>query len=259
MRRQGFTLVEVLVVVAILSLLATLTVGTVQRSLNQGLLVQSQNQLRQLVAANLNFAISHGHFVPADDQANLGRWHGARASVQAPFDPAAGFLADYLGNSRQVTRCPLFQRMLRGNASFEDGTGGYGYNSTYIGGWPGRGFDANGRRVAARPEWIQHPRTVMFATSAYASGGSVQEYGASHPPFWDFGNGPTRHRPSPSTHFRFGGRALVGWMDGSASTVAMDPRAVGSNPHGGDAQAHQLGWFGPDEENGFWNPMRSRP
>lgn len=34
-------------------------------------------------------------------------------------------------------------------------------------------------------------------------------------------------------------------------------RLAGTNPHGGSAAAHDLGWFGPDEENGCWNPRRS--
>jgi hypothetical protein len=32
------------------------------------------------------------------------------------------------------------------------------------------------------------------------------------------------------------------------------PRGAGDNPEGGDADAQNLGWFGPDEDNGYWKP-----
>jgi len=256
-RQNGFTLVEMLVVVAIITLLAALTVPSVQRALIRGQQTQSMNNLRQLVAANLSYAIDHGQYVPASDRWNTGRWHGRRSSTGAPFDPTQGFLAEYLGEDRRVVQCPRFQKMLTGSQSFEEGTGGYGYNGSYIGGWPGRGYDANGLKISARPGQVMNPRTVMFASSAYASGNSIQEYAFSEPPFWDFGQGPTEHRPSPTTHFRFLGSAIVGWADGSVTAVKQAPAPPGINPHGGDADAHDLGWFGPDDENGYWNPMRT--
>lgn len=255
-RVHGFTLIEMLVVVAIIVILASLTAPGIQRALIRGQQAQSMNNLRQLVAANLSYAVDHGHYVPAADRWNVGRWHGRRTSTDSPFDPTQGFLADYLGEDRRVVQCPRFHKMLSGSQSFEDGTGGYGYNSSYIGGWPGRGYDATGKKISARPGQIMNPRTVMFASSAYASGNSVQEYAFAEPPFWDFGQGPTTHRPSATTHFRFLGSAIVGWADGSVSSVSKAPRPAGSNPHGGDAEAHALGWFGPDDENGYWNPAR---
>jgi len=99
----------------------------------------------------------------------------------------------------------------------------------------------------------------MFATSGYANGKDIQEYPFCEPPFWDFGEGPTEWRPSPSVHFRFSNKALVAWADGRVTAESCDPREVGFNPHGGDAEAQKLGWFGPDEENGYWNPRRSVP
>ena len=59
----------------------------------------------------------------------------------------------------------------------------------------------------------------MFATTAYARAGGIQEYPFAEPPFWDFGDGPTGSRPSPTVHFRFDGRAIVGWCDGHVSFV----------------------------------------
>ncbi len=254
---KAFTLIELLVVLAILGLLTALTVPAIQSVMRRSQQTASMSNLRQLVAANLTYAVENGHFAPADDQWNTGRWHGQRNSPAEPFDPARGFLAEHLGKSGRVKRCPLFRDQLTGSRSFEDGTGGYGYNSSYIGGRPGRGYGPDGRRIAARPSEIVHPRTVMFASSGYATGDTIQEYAYIEPPFWDFGDGPVPFRPSPTTHFRFGGRAAVGWVDGSVTLEKNRPQAMGHNPHGGDASRQQLGWFGPDEQNGYWNPGRS--
>ena len=254
---RAFTLLELLVVIAIIAVLAALLLPAFRTAKLHGYAVRSSQNLRQLVAANVAYAAEQGFYAPADDKGNKRRWHGARTSAGAPFDPTKGFLGDYLGKSRDILRCPLFTEILAGQQSFEDGTGGYGYNSAYIGGRPGGAWNADGTRLSARPAQVPHPAaTVMFGTSAFARADGVQEYASIEPPFWDFGTGPSGDRPSPSLHFRFQGKAIVAWCDGHISMEEKTPRAAGSNPYGGDADAHDLGWFGPDENNGFWNPDR---
>lgn len=95
----------------------------------------------------------------------------------------------------------------------------------------------------------------MFGTSAYAIKDGVQEYPFLEVPFQIAKSGALLDtRPSPSLHFRFNGNALVSWCDGRVTQEKMDPRTPGANPHGGDADKERLGWIGPDEENGYWNP-----
>lgn len=260
MRRQGgiafsaFTLVEMLVVVAILGILIALAIPALAKTIENAQAVQSTSNLRQLVTANMAYAAENGSYCPADNKANTMRWCAKK--VGATWDPTQGYLSDYLGKSRRVTMCPLFKDMLKGSQSFEEGTGGYGYNSSYIGGRPDlsvRDAYTNGIRISARITEIQRANTVMFTTSAYANGDSIQEYPYCEPPFPTDGSGI---RLSPSVHFRFNNKALVGWCDGRVTAESCDPREVGFNPHGGDATAQKLGWFGPDEDNGFWNPRR---
>lgn len=253
----AFTLTELLIVVAILVLLAAIVLPALNSAHESSQMSQSMANLRQLVIANVGYASDHGRYSPADDRWNNRRWHGARTSAAAPFDPAKGYLSDYLGQSRRVGICPLFRDMMQGGSSFEKGTGGYGYNATYIGGMPGEKYDAQGRRVSAPTSHMHRGDTVMFTTSGYASGETIQEYPYCEPPFWDFGEGPTEWRPSPTVHFRFRGAALVAWCDGRVTAETKSLREVGHNPHGGDAPAQGLGWFGPDEQNGFWNPGRT--
>ena len=221
----------------------------------RGLAVQSTQNLKSLVAANVAYAADQGCYAPADDKWNNRRWHGARTSAGGVFDPTKGFLAGYLGKNAAVMKCPLFAKMVVGGKSFENGSGGYGYNASYIGGTPTWGYNGDGTRVSARPAQVARPsRTVMFGTTAYAVEGGVEEYPFVEPPFWDFGSGPSGVRPSASLHFRFQGKALVGWCDGHVSQEEKGGKREGENPHGGNAEEENLGWFGPDEGNGYWNP-----
>ena len=253
----AFTLVELLVVVAIIAVLAALIFPALRTAKINGFAARSTSNLRQLVVANTTYAAEKGFYVPADEKRNNRRWHGGRVSASAPFDPARGFLAEYLGKSRAVTPDPFFAEWLKDKESFEEGTGGYGYNATYVGGTPGLAWNRDGTRQSAMPSQIDRPATtMMFATTAYARAEGVQEYPYAEPPFWDFGRGPAGYRPSPTVHFRYRGNAIVGWCDGH---VSMEPRLVrseGENPHSGNAEAANLGWFGPDDDNGYWNPRR---
>lgn len=259
---SAFSLVELLASLAVIAILATLVTLSIGAAQQQSLAAQSTNNLRQLATANLAYASEHGHYAPHSSENNNIRWCGARPSSTAPFDPAKGYLAPYLGRSGKVGRCPLFDRMPKSRASFEQGTGGYGYNAQYIGGRPTwETFDPGDGILAykpASPGQIERlSSTLMFATCAYAQADGLQEYSSADPPFWDFGYGPSGWRPSPTVHFRFDGKALVGWCDGHVTAEVEEDRPDGYNPHEGDAASHRLGWYGPDEQNGYWNPQRS--
>ena len=255
LRRVGtaFTLVELLVVMGVVAVLLSLLIPVLSSAKRSGQAAASTNNLRELAAANFAYAGEHdGVFCPAQDQRNLVRWHGARTSANSAFDPGKGYLSPYLGQSGRVKVCPLFQNILTGSKSFENGTGGYGYNEWYVGGTPAAMFQPNRQVAIARPA-----QTVMFTTTAYANGSSVQEYPFCEPPFWPGADGnPSGGRPSPTVHFRFRGLALVAWCDGHVSAERRQDRDEGDNPHGGEAAAHDLGWFGPDAGNGYWNSQR---
>jgi prepilin-type processing-associated H-X9-DG protein len=248
---------ELLVVVAIMGILASLLYAGVLRAIESGQSVQSSGNLRQLTMANMAYAADHGTFAPASDRQNQRRWHGSRSGA-GKYDGTNGFLSPYLGRDKRVIGCPVLARMLKKQGkSFEEGSGGYGYNACYLGGMRDSLFDEQGVYIPLRLSRLTRPvDTVMFATTAYARAGSIQEYPFAEPPFWDFGNGPTGDRPSPTVHFRFDGRAIVGWCDGHVSFVSRQLRETGENPHGGNATAQSLGWFGPDKNNGFWNAER---
>lgn len=249
-RAAGFTLIELLVTIAIIAVLAALLLAGLQSARQKADATNCLSNLRQLAAANLAYAGEHdGHYVPAQELNNAVRWHGVRRGSGGAFDPAQGPLAAYLGTEGRVKLCPTFRDALKGTASFEEGTGGYGYNATYIGGTPADGFSPE--RVINVP---QPARTVMFTDTAFARAAGLQEYAFCEPRQWVNPNGKLRGRLIPSVHFRHGGRTHVAWCDGHVS--AEEPTELGGPDayYGGEPGKWKLGWFGPAASNGYWNP-----
>lgn len=249
MRRGGFTLVELLVVLAIVAVLTALVLGAIGGVRERGDAVRCVNHLKQLAVANVSYASDHdGYFAPAQEQSNLVRWHGVRTSVDGKFDPTKGPLARYLGKEGRVKECPALRKVLKGSQSFEDGTGGYGYNAVYVGGTP-----ADRYKPAFSGSIMRPSRTLMFADTAFPREEGVQEYAYAEPWQWVDRLGRLRGPLAPSVHFRHSGKANIGWCDGSVTAEA--PSEIGKgNLYGGDAAKWKIGWIGTPENNGVWNP-----
>ncbi len=244
---RGFTLMELLVVIVIIAALSTLGFQGYKAARTGANKAVSAGNLRQLIAANFLYAADHQTYCPFDLYGdNLVRWHGARTSISAPFDPEKGLLSEYLGQSRQVGKCPQLERMI--NASAFNEAGGYGYNAAYIGGIPSEALTAN------RPANVSNPaRTLMFATTALAVAGGIQEYATADPPNEVDTNWRIRGPLQPSIHFRFNGRALIAWCDGHV-TEELPTGKSKKNRYGGSNADSKIAFCGPTANNGWWNP-----
>jgi prepilin-type processing-associated H-X9-DG protein/prepilin-type N-terminal cleavage/methylation domain-containing protein len=253
-RERAFTLLELLVVIAVICILTALLLGALRRGREQGNAAQCVNNLRALAEANLRFAAENGgQFCFAMDKANLRRWHGERTDLDKKYDATKGPLAPYLGREERVKICPSFEEILSGGDSFENGSGGYGYNAVYVGGSPRNKWEGERLANMARPG-----RTVMFADTGMARKNGVQEYPFAEPWKWVTSTGRLAGDLTPSVHFRHNGLANVAWCDGHVT--AEKPSSIGkANIYGGDNDKYQIGWFGPAEENGYWNPGRQGP
>jgi prepilin-type processing-associated H-X9-DG protein len=245
----AFTLVEVLVVLATACVFSAVALQGLRMTRIQANKAVSAGNLRQLAAANLLYAAEYQTYCPTDlNGRNLIRWHGGRSAVSAPFDPAKGLLAEYLGTSRRIGVCPQLEHMIDASAFNENGAGGYGYNDTYIGRIPSEHLKAN------RPANVSNPgNTLMFATTAFAVAGGVQEYASADPPSEVDTNWRLRGALQPSVHFRFNGKALIAWCDGHVSEEIPSGKSS-TNFYGGDNDAANIGFCGPVENNGWWNP-----
>jgi prepilin-type N-terminal cleavage/methylation domain-containing protein/prepilin-type processing-associated H-X9-DG protein len=250
--RAGFTLIELLTVIAVIAVLAALVLPATRKARMAALSARSLVQIRHLTIANHAHANDHrGRFAAATSRDNNTRWHGARTSGSSAFDPTRGYLSSYLGRSAGVQRCPVFEALGRGQASFEEtGAGGYGYNAIYIGGTATDPFTAESRDRLPEPA-----RTVMFTDAALAGRGGLQEYPFSEPYSGLAPSGVPTFPLQPSVHFRHNGRAHVAWADGHVTSELPNSR-TGPNYYGGDNAASSIGWFGPEDQNGWWNPRR---
>ena len=241
----GFTVVELLVVMATTALLTALLLGTYPAALGAARSAACRSNLRQLAAANLAYAADHGRYVAAAadiaTSTNNMRWHGVR--VGGTFDGARGPLAPYLGGggaSAWVRRCPSFRPEAEG---FETSCGGYGYNALGVGSELCLPGDYDKNAVGMRAAAIEHPAaTVMFADAAYLDGDMLIEYSFAEPP--RFADGSV---PDPTIHFRHRGRANVVWCDGHVSSETLARSS-------GQAGSRSLGWFGP-ADNELFDPF----
>jgi len=250
---SGFTLVELLVVVGIIAILGSLMMAAYSSAMISGRTAASMSNLRQLAEANITYTSDHnGSYCPAQDITNNYRWHGARTSGSA-WDPSKGYLSPYLGTDGRVKMCPLFANMVKDGASFETGAGGYGYNEIYIGGTPANNFQPTTITNVPNPA-----RTVMFTTTAFAVATGLQEYPFSEAYQWVDPNYNLDGGLQPSVHFRAHGRALVAWCDGHVS-AELPAQLGGADYYGGNSAKANIGWFGPSDNNGYWNPAYTGP
>jgi len=249
----GITLLELIVVITILVVLSALMVGVVQLARSRSDAAQCVNNLRALAEANIRYSTDNGgRYCFAMDKSNKVRWHGTRVSLKAQFEPTKGPLAPYLGREGRVKICPAFQEALNGGKSFEEGSGGYGYNAIYIGGTPFNKWE--GELISNIPNPLT---TIMFADTAFARRDGVQEYPFAEPWRAVSIRGHLAEYLQPSVHFRHRDHANVAWCDGHVT--AEKPSALGGpSYYGGSNAKHKIGWLGPQEENGFWNPQRQR-
>jgi prepilin-type processing-associated H-X9-DG protein len=225
--------VELLVVIAIIGILAAMVFPVFAQARETARRSVCMSNLKQLSLAMLMYCDDNdGSFVPAQSPDNLMRWHGVRLTTEDPFVPEWGPLWEYMKN-RDLKRCPSFDPANE-DQGFEQGTGGYGYNSQYVGGSPASDLDA--MCVPAKQSSISDPTgTIMLADTAFMDcEGYMFEYSFVEAPFYAVWGSPT----NPSIHFRHNGLANVAWCDGH---VTKEPMTM----------THSSGWCPSEWVSGY--------
>ncbi len=267
----GFSLVELLIVIAIIAVLISITAPALSKAREQANRTVCQSNIRQIQLSNTGYSTENdGYYVTAASDIAVGRgnkrrWHGVRDSVNESFDPLRGPLVSYLGDGH-IRRCPSFKKVFtmsgQVNAGFEAGCGGYGYNSQYIGGRNDLYGLFEGSKISAKASQVKQPQsTVAFTDTAFRQVISNRqtvfiEYSFAEAPYFhiDPGNKPSGQRPNPTIHFRHLNCTNTVWADCHTSSEKMDmsaPYVTHAIMPEKDTQSMSLGWFGPDSNELF--------
>lgn len=168
----AFTLVEVLIVVAILAVLVALVLPSVKNSLESANTAKCASNLRQLWVGHNSYIQDHnGEFIPYLDEAGY-IW------------PATLQLDGYIEEFSPVFSCPSFSketnlRTPKQVAATSGGSGArtwgvyvhYGYNLMHIG--SSLRYPAGDRSPARLPQ-ISHPsKTILLADSIHTKGAAA--------------------------------------------------------------------------------------
>ena len=222
-RRAAFTLVELLVVVAIIAILAGITVPVYQSTRLSAWRAVSAHTLSQLGTGGAAYrADNDGQFWPYKHMEADGVtwWFGFEsftsthtAEGQRILDLSRGPLGPYVIASGGVKSDPAFVAFSgRFKPKYANGTYGYGYNTLLGGGALGSG-------TLARATQFEHPGDIaVFATCAQVN--NFQTPATAKNPmieeFFLFDNTQT------TVHFRYGKKALACMIDGSVRELPMD-------------------------------------
>lgn len=237
---SAFTLVELLVVLAIMAILFTLCVPAVRAAYRTSSLAVSAANVRQLAAGGAAYLADNNYVFWKYRDAVPGKgvrwWFGLEpvgslgaAEGKRTFDPAQGALGGYVPAALRPD--PSFGFGGKPfKPKYSSGYLGVAYNVLLGGGWGGKG-------ALLRFSELERPgEVVVFATSAQVN--TFQSPASpSHPMLEEFYG---IDQNEVTVHFRHHGQAMVAFADGSVGFLPMEPSTL-------DARAPQalVGRFAP--------------
>lgn len=138
-RRQGFTLIELVVVIAVIMIMAAFLLEAARASFHEGRRVQCLSNLRQIAQATTLYADSHeGWYPPAHRNRIEGNrivaeaWDFTTRFVDGKLLAEAGLIWQGAIDVR-IQQCPSLARTEGGANWMVDPYTGYNYNTSYVG------------------------------------------------------------------------------------------------------------------------------
>jgi prepilin-type processing-associated H-X9-DG protein/prepilin-type N-terminal cleavage/methylation domain-containing protein len=230
MRRfAGFTIIELLVVVAIIAILAGMLLPALQWARESARSVNCVSNLKQLALAWQYYANANdGHCCPTYvEVAGYGAGNYAwdfLIPTATPENWSYGLLGKYIKDGR-INSCPSYRPSTTWGRPYT----GYAYNWRYIGGDPIFAKHLPGEvgeswRPARLPQIRNPSETVLFADAGY--GNPVTPHNFLRPPsdtFWW----------AATAHFRHQGAANVAYADGHVEAQRTKYHYNPANPEVG--------------------------
>lgn len=241
----GFTLVEVLVTIAILSMLLGLLLPVLSSVRVSGRSIVCQNNLRQMSMAAEAYATKYRaypialHFEQSDGVFKSVSWDWVTTASGQLIGP--GPLWQFTDNPREVMQCPQYL----GNAtSSGDPYTGFNY-STYIGGEEPFSSNPQGDiRDGAAPGQIRRPAmTAMFGLGGTAAGTNKYMRSPRHHQHSEMQNLALQTIYAGAQAFRYQGSTYVAYADGRIGSVEQPRKGELAT----DMLLQQMGW----SSNGF--------
>ena len=237
-RHAGFTLIELMAVIAIVGLLVSLSARGLLQARDGAHAAVCREQLGQLQAAHLMYLEEHrGRFFPFSENTPEGRlWYwgletGGTGEGSRGLDKEAARLAPYFDQG-SIELCPSFARNSHHfKAKFTGASHGYGIN-VFLLSDSARLMPGNARSASApitRLNSVASPVTTMGWADAAQVNTWQQPASRSNPLIeeWYYLNNIN----PPKFHFRHvGTTAQVAWLDGHVSAIEpekLDPAADG--------------------------------
>lgn len=246
MKKRAFTLVELLVVIAVIALLLAVILPSLQRAKEQARQIYCKNNLRQMAHAALVYATNHDGYYPISRYTQTGIALVPDESMVCVVEPSDepqtemityGYCWDFTtitsnaakeiipgllwegDTTQQVQQCPSYKGADNWNGAAYSG---YNYNTSYIGHGEGESVssDYTGKVISAGSSTVILPakshqlrstaRCILFGDGHYSGGANKL---MRSPFIWD-GDTDWTLRTGGTQGFRHNGQTDIAWADG---------------------------------------------
>jgi prepilin-type processing-associated H-X9-DG protein/prepilin-type N-terminal cleavage/methylation domain-containing protein len=219
MRRRGFSLIELLVVISIVSLLAGMLLPALKQARESARTASCTSNLRQIGLATQMYLDDYGRFFSYQQPVNGGMlWYFGLESPYCPgcasgarhIDLTKAKLYPYFQTVHGIEVCPSYNHYSPlWRKKFDQITDGYGLNQLL--------FGKSLNDLTNSPAQV-----VCFADAADVN--TIQSPASSaHPMLEEFYYVHPYNNQIPTTHFRHNGRANVLFCDGHVDSMPMAP------------------------------------